>query len=322
MSQPYDIGLRLRHAREDQGFSQAALAQGICAPSSISRWESGLGQPDDTVLKELAHRLGISIETLTGRGFDAQIAESVNGVDALLTVAFPLDDTGQPHLDPTHAHASWISLARSAMMLLDPWRSYTQDPTEHTDDLYGRLSIEDDLEQAVAQLAADHISLVAPRAAHIVEILQAMVEVKNAVTAHALERLTETIKVASDAPEWFRLMAVETVVCGYALAHHSNAAITKTANILSHGNLGTITYTTHCVLQAIQKSHVSDYAVRRLLSTRDCMILRLQCEQSLSESDQQFDAVHAIFGDIGQEPPELSDSLPAILNEAGLLPSP
>lgn len=64
----YVTGAVIRRLREDKKMTQAELAERICvSDKAISKWETGRGYPDITLLEPLANALGIStIELLSG----------------------------------------------------------------------------------------------------------------------------------------------------------------------------------------------------------------------------------------------------------------
>ncbi|MDE6707687.1 MAG: helix-turn-helix domain-containing protein [Oscillospiraceae bacterium] len=64
----YVTGALIKALREKKHFTQAELAEKICvSDKTISKWETGRGLPDITLLEPLAKALGISIiELLSG----------------------------------------------------------------------------------------------------------------------------------------------------------------------------------------------------------------------------------------------------------------
>ena len=64
----YVTGAVIRRLREDKKMTQAELAERLCvSDKAISKWETGRGYPDITLLEPLANALGIStIELLSG----------------------------------------------------------------------------------------------------------------------------------------------------------------------------------------------------------------------------------------------------------------
>lgn len=67
---PYVTGAAIRQFREKKGMTQAQLAEQLCvSDKAVSKWETGNGYPDITLLEPLAQALEISvIELLSGNG--------------------------------------------------------------------------------------------------------------------------------------------------------------------------------------------------------------------------------------------------------------
>ena len=63
---PAAVGRRIREAREQAGLSLRAISFPGCSPSFLSRVESGDRVPGQPVIAELARRLGVDPDTLTG----------------------------------------------------------------------------------------------------------------------------------------------------------------------------------------------------------------------------------------------------------------
>ena len=65
----YITGAAIRSLREKKGITQAALAEKLCVSAkAVSKWETGRGLPDITLLEPLAAALGVSLaELLSGR---------------------------------------------------------------------------------------------------------------------------------------------------------------------------------------------------------------------------------------------------------------
>lgn len=58
---------RLVEARHDAGLSQAELADKVgCALRSLQDWETGVHSPQPRLLRELAHRLNVTVSWLRG----------------------------------------------------------------------------------------------------------------------------------------------------------------------------------------------------------------------------------------------------------------
>ena len=64
----YITGAAIRQLREEKGFTQAELAQKLqVSDKSVSKWETGRGYPDITLLEPLAEVFGVSlIELFSG----------------------------------------------------------------------------------------------------------------------------------------------------------------------------------------------------------------------------------------------------------------
>ena len=64
----YVTGKTIKRLRENKGLTQAELAQTLCvSDKAVSKWETGSGYPDITLIEPLAQVLGISvIELLSG----------------------------------------------------------------------------------------------------------------------------------------------------------------------------------------------------------------------------------------------------------------
>lgn len=64
----YVTGAVIRRLREARGLTQTALAEKLCvSDKAVSRWETGRGFPDITLLAPIAEALGISLmELLSG----------------------------------------------------------------------------------------------------------------------------------------------------------------------------------------------------------------------------------------------------------------
>lgn len=65
---PYVTGEAIRLLREKNKFTQAELAERLCvSDKAVSRWETGKGYPDITLLEPLAKALSVSVaELLSG----------------------------------------------------------------------------------------------------------------------------------------------------------------------------------------------------------------------------------------------------------------
>lgn len=79
----YVTGTTIRQLRETKKLTQAALAEQIGVSSkTVSKWETGKGLPDITLLQPLAQALGISVielmngEHITNRNISANLLRS------------------------------------------------------------------------------------------------------------------------------------------------------------------------------------------------------------------------------------------------------
>lgn len=65
----YVTGAMIKKLREDKKLTQSQLAEKLCiSEKTVSKWETGRGYPDISILEELAAALGISvIELMAGR---------------------------------------------------------------------------------------------------------------------------------------------------------------------------------------------------------------------------------------------------------------
>ncbi|MCJ7857329.1 helix-turn-helix domain-containing protein [Corynebacterium kalidii] len=190
MDDPAIVGFRLRHVREERGMSQAALASGICSASAVSRWESGQCVPSDEIIVQLADRLALPAEVLTRRDFDSRLLTSGDGFGEVVEASF---DTGRDTAG-TSPMASWISRVRQVSRHADPWTS-GPDPRPMVDDL-----------------AVDPLTVSVPVSVETVELLDAMVRVKETQDRETVDALADTLSWTVDAPEVIRRTALETVI--------------------------------------------------------------------------------------------------------------
>ncbi|WKD60699.1 Helix-turn-helix domain protein [Corynebacterium ciconiae DSM 44920] len=243
-----DLGRRLHHARLDRQLSQAELARGVCSPSSISRWERGCGFPPPEILSLLAERLGITLHTLTGRGFDPHTAESPEGVVTLIHTAFG-DPTADPHASPT---AVWMhSLARISW-LLDPWVSHT------------RLSVQD-VQNQLCTLHNAHLAQLTPTTAESLSILDALSALRSTPRAAEVQQLVQAIAQGVDAPAELRRRALDVVVASYLLAGMPVAA----AEAVGATELTAVSLSTSVMLQANGGGDCEGVRVSTRLTRRD-----------------------------------------------------
>ncbi len=65
MTNPRDIGTRIRTAREDQGWTQDQLAAAVgVSRSAVAQWETGRAGQVTTNLTRVASALGVGVEHL------------------------------------------------------------------------------------------------------------------------------------------------------------------------------------------------------------------------------------------------------------------
>jgi len=65
MTNPRDIGARIRKAREDQGWTQDQLAAAVgVSRSAVAQWETGRAGQVTTNLTRVAAALGVGVEHL------------------------------------------------------------------------------------------------------------------------------------------------------------------------------------------------------------------------------------------------------------------
>lgn len=65
MTNPRDIGARIRTAREDQGWTQDQLAEAVgVSRSAVAQWETGRAGQVTTNLTRVAGALGVGVEYL------------------------------------------------------------------------------------------------------------------------------------------------------------------------------------------------------------------------------------------------------------------
>ena len=83
MTNPQDIGARIRAAREDQGWTQDQLAAAVgVSRSAVAQWETGRAGQVTTNLTRVAAALGIGVEYLM-YGRDARAAGQAYSGDEL-----------------------------------------------------------------------------------------------------------------------------------------------------------------------------------------------------------------------------------------------
>ncbi|MCL1953032.1 MAG: helix-turn-helix domain-containing protein, partial [Oscillospiraceae bacterium] len=61
------IGKTIAALRRNKGFTQEALAQRLgITPQAVSKWETGLGLPEASLLVELAGLFGVPLDDILG----------------------------------------------------------------------------------------------------------------------------------------------------------------------------------------------------------------------------------------------------------------
>ncbi|MDO4610320.1 helix-turn-helix domain-containing protein [Corynebacterium sp.] len=241
------FGRRLRHAREDRGWSQQQLADGICAASSISRWEGGAPPPGPDILVALARRLGVDVTVLTGAGYDPRLALSPESFGALLHAAFPgetINTTGYPGSEVVR----WMSLAGAALRDADPWLAGDPQP-------------------AVDELAVHELTPTSPVGLETVQLLEAMTALKRDMVAAQVENLVDTLTWTPDAPGPFREAAIERAVACYVLAGMPVSA----SGIVARTNPSCITAATAVLL----RHDGGGQRVNPAVSARDAALLAI-----------------------------------------------
>ena len=76
---PYVTGAIIKALREKQGLTQAALAQRLCvSDKTISKWETGKGYPDISLLDSIAKAFGVSVSELLSGNAVSNVNVSAN----------------------------------------------------------------------------------------------------------------------------------------------------------------------------------------------------------------------------------------------------
>jgi tetratricopeptide (TPR) repeat protein len=78
------LGARVRHLRRKRGMTQRDLSFDGCSYSYLARIEAGDRRPSPRVLMEIARRLGVSTEELTGETSPQQRPRSLELLDAMV----------------------------------------------------------------------------------------------------------------------------------------------------------------------------------------------------------------------------------------------
>lgn len=85
----YITGPTIKSLREKQGLTQAQLAEILCiSDKTVSKWETGKGLPDITLLEPLAKALKVSLPELAVRGTDHQ-SEPFSQLIAVPAICLP-----------------------------------------------------------------------------------------------------------------------------------------------------------------------------------------------------------------------------------------
>lgn len=101
-----DIGKNIRKYRKNSGYTQEELASLLhVTAQAVSRWESGAGKPDVSILVPLARTLGISLDTL----FDSGNVEEEHG-----TVSQQLESIRQSGLSREEMYLRQYAVVRMA----------------------------------------------------------------------------------------------------------------------------------------------------------------------------------------------------------------
>jgi transcriptional regulator with XRE-family HTH domain len=83
MSNPQDIGARIRTAREEQGWTQDQLASAVgVSRSAVAQWETGRAGQVTTNLTRVASALGVGVEFLMN-GRSKFASSQINSADEL-----------------------------------------------------------------------------------------------------------------------------------------------------------------------------------------------------------------------------------------------
>jgi transcriptional regulator with XRE-family HTH domain len=80
------LGARIRHLRRRRAMTQRDLSFDGCSYSYLARIEAGDRRPSPRVLVEIARRLGVTPEELTGEVTNEQRARSLEVLDAMMMI--------------------------------------------------------------------------------------------------------------------------------------------------------------------------------------------------------------------------------------------
>ncbi|NLC39846.1 MAG: helix-turn-helix transcriptional regulator, partial [Clostridiaceae bacterium] len=71
------LGIRIAQLRKEKDMTQEAFARNLgVSPQAVSKWETGIGYPDITLLPQIAKELGVSIDQLFGKSVDSEEAQA------------------------------------------------------------------------------------------------------------------------------------------------------------------------------------------------------------------------------------------------------
>lgn len=71
------LGIRIAQLRKEKNMTQEAFARSLgVSPQAVSKWETGIGYPDITLLPQIARELGVSIDQLFGKSVDSEEAQA------------------------------------------------------------------------------------------------------------------------------------------------------------------------------------------------------------------------------------------------------
>ena len=110
----------LKFIRKKQQFTQERLAQQLgVSRSTISMWETGVCQPDNQMLVELSHVLGVSVDYLLGNAEIPDVS-AFGGMHVQKTVLGSNGHSGAIMEDPELAKLMELAgkLPKSALRLL------------------------------------------------------------------------------------------------------------------------------------------------------------------------------------------------------------
>lgn len=66
------LGIRIAHLRKEKNLTQEAFARNLgVSPQAVSKWETGIGYPDITLLPQIAKELDVSIDQLFGHSIES-----------------------------------------------------------------------------------------------------------------------------------------------------------------------------------------------------------------------------------------------------------